>query len=70
MSKNASQEPAFPIPASCREAGMTLRDYFAAKALHGMVGRPWSGFAKFNTHALNAYLYADAMLAARERSAK
>lgn len=52
--------------------GMTLRDYFAAKALQGMLACPeepgtpddlnWEKYL-----AELAYGYADAMLAARER---
>ena len=44
--------------------GITLRDYFAAKALQGMVADPdHVGMAKI---AEWAYLQADAMLKARE----
>ena len=69
--------PAFPVPDShdangqvqygCN--GMTLRDYFAAKALQGMMAnqsvldnsssQPWMASA--------AFWIADAMLAAREK---
>ena len=48
--------------------GMTLRDYFAAKALplmmHADMGR-WEG--NYQRHAEQAYKYADAMLKAREQ---
>ena len=45
--------------------GATLRDYFAAKAMQGLLAdptlkRPWSVFAK------DAYDMADAMLKARQ----
>jgi hypothetical protein len=47
--------------------GMTLRDYFAAKALppmmHADVGR-WEG--NYRIHAERAYKYADAMMEARK----
>jgi hypothetical protein len=54
--------------------GMDLRDYFAAKALNGMLSTEnWFGsFSKFKSvddmtsrYAEEAYLFADAMLKAR-----
>lgn len=63
---------AFPIPASDMQGtGMSLRDYFAAKAMQAMIGntdkdgmsRGSNGVSKF---AKYAYEYADAMLKARE----
>ncbi len=54
--------------------GMTLRDYFAAKALQGMLSdhtnqmgedEDWNGFCQSN--AESAYAMADAMLKAREQ---
>jgi hypothetical protein len=53
-------------------AGMTLRDYFAAKALAGMLAYPGDE-SRGSDHnnstpeyvALDAYVYADAMLRAR-----
>jgi hypothetical protein len=76
MSKHDDGGPAFPISEwhlSCTEngnrvhpdwRGMTLRDYFAAKALHGFCADPHihSAAAKI---ARTAYDVADAMLAAR-----
>ena len=51
--------------------GMTLRDYFAAKAMQGMVSHWWTGFIAifFNNRHLaeDAYKMADAMLKAREQ---
>lgn len=61
--------PAFPLQSIGPEfqpgySGMTLRDYFAAAALQGLLcnggGPSWDGDAK------NAYQAADAMLKARE----
>lgn len=64
------------------DPGMTLRDYIAAKALQGFLTSQYvSDFIKevgsFSTDsdvrrnlATNAYLYADAMIAAREGGAK
>lgn len=48
--------------------GMTLRDYFAAKAMAAIIW-PWSEGSDnyFKPVADAAYLIADAMLAARER---
>ena len=52
-------------------AGMTLRDYFAAKAMQGLMGRAWADIPAvelFKTWAVSAYALADAMLKAREAS--
>ena len=52
---------AFPNPNRTDQTGMTLRDYFAAKAmLRTSVGSSYEQLAK------NAYEIADAMLKARE----
>jgi hypothetical protein len=54
--------------------GMTLRDYFAAQALSGLVLRAWSdekGNVPDDVHdrwSKAAYLTADAMLRARSQS--
>jgi hypothetical protein len=61
--------PAFPIPnVDHAYDGMTLRDYFAAKAMHGILrnnqgNRGWSD----DMCAEAAYEIADAMLKAREQ---
>ena len=56
--------PAFPTPAhNLQNDGMTLRDYFAAKAMQAMV--PLEG-VKPQIAASIAYTFADAMLKARE----
>ena len=55
--------------------GMTLRDYFAAQALNGMLtdvrvaqlGRPMDGEPVEQFYAEGAYRFADAMLKAREQ---
>jgi hypothetical protein len=59
--------PAFPIfPDYGNHAdGMSLRDYFAAKALQGMLADPNSTAGHRQDFAEKAYQYADAMLAAR-----
>lgn len=46
--------------------GMTLRDYFAAKAMQGMLSTDRFGTASEETIADWAYEQADAMLRARE----
>jgi hypothetical protein len=49
--------------------GMTLRDYFAAKAMQGLMGRVWGELPPeelFKTWATSSYAMADAMLKARE----
>ena len=61
--------PAFPQPINPSEQGrgMTLRDYFAAKALEGMcAGQQTQLFANQIHLAKGAYLLADAMMKARE----
>ena len=61
--------PAFPVPdidGSAVAEGMTLRDYFAAKAMQAEF---MGGVAQydFGVTAERAYMMADAMLAAREQ---
>lgn len=46
--------------------GMTLRDYFAAKAMQGFASNLGPGVT-FNSRAEIAYQWADAMLKAREQ---
>jgi hypothetical protein len=48
------------------EEGMTLRDYFAAKALQGLLSDSYD-FSDRNRIAVKAYDFADAMLKAREQ---
>lgn len=45
--------------------GMTLRDYFAAKAMQGLCTQPGESFDSEHEIAAVAYAMADAMLAAR-----
>ena len=49
-----------------RNAGMTLRDYFAAKAMHAGLSLDPANAASSGEHARWAYEMADAMLKARE----
>lgn len=71
--------PAFPFDGSVedgeivpRSKGMSLRDWFAAHALTGILAYPGgdrSGSCTEHQVAKAAYLYADAMLASREKKA-
>jgi len=73
--------PAFPVsihpghgygPVASVEQGMTLRDYFAAKAINAILAFQYHG-SEINTCitvdqiAKSAYAIADAMLKAREQ---
>jgi len=68
MSNTNTGGPAFPDPQENwrGEKGMTLRDYFAAKAMEGDL---IAGVHPddFNRCAYRAYQMADAMLKAREK---
>lgn len=70
MSNTNTGGPAFPTPRYERgdmySIGMTLRDYFAAKALQGMLAENGGGPMRNNTLAEFSYEIADAMLKARE----
>ncbi|MBM6397872.1 hypothetical protein JQC79_19150 [Ochrobactrum anthropi] len=50
------------------DPGMSLRDYFAAKALQGLLAGQFSDHGHFNLKELpkEAYAISDAMIAARE----
>ena len=83
MSEKETGGPAFPVSAElCQDLtiveqrGMTLRDYFAAKAMQGHIVASMSALAthyKTNPDAVSpliaaaAYEMADAMLKAREQ---
>jgi hypothetical protein len=63
-------EPAFPHSRLGSDAdGMTLRDYFAAKALMGMMASRNPSSPRFHPDDDAAYVYAvaDAMLKARNQ---
>ena len=83
MDLNSTGGPAFPLkePLSDDALGMTLRDYFAAKALSAILSQPDGGIQSWHPlskgggeltaaqgWAANAYEIADAMLAERERA--
>jgi hypothetical protein len=59
--------PTFPVADGGRYGGlgMTLRDYFAAKAMHASLSLDPANAASSGEHARWAYEMADAMLAAR-----
>jgi hypothetical protein len=79
MTNKETGGPAFPAPAGVShitEQGMTLRDYFAAKALQGMLANAgpydpeWAEDSPGHKHAWLianlCYAYADEMLKARD----
>jgi len=72
MNNTNTGGPAFPIVVGDQMTqGMTLRDYFAAKAMEAIVNRDGDDTAYGNDmvkgRAILAYEYADAMLKAREQ---
>ena len=72
MNNTNTGGPAFPVlhwisgESTGAEEGMTLRDYFAAKALQGMLAENGGGPMRNNTLAEFSYEIADAMLKARD----
>jgi hypothetical protein len=58
--------PAFPNPHLRGDEGMTLRDYFAAKAMQGLLAR--TSTSNGDVIVKDSYALADAMLAAREEA--
>lgn len=69
MSNTNTGGPAFPVPGLHENNdydGMTLRDYFAAKAMQAILLDPRNESDSYNIDANNAYMVADAMLKARE----
>ena len=81
MSEIKDGGPAFPRNildhghgvTTTHESGMTLRDYFAAKAMQGLLASGWCAEARElapgvgeQDVAKDAYLMADAMLKARD----
>jgi hypothetical protein len=70
MSNTNTGGPAYPAPITKPlenyYPGMTLRDYFAAKALQGMLAENGGGALRNDKLAAYAYNLADEMLKARE----
>ena len=65
----AGNEAAYIEAVARLSHGMTLRDYFAAKAMQGLMGRVWGDLPAdelFTVWSKSAYAMADAMLKARE----
>ena len=63
--------PAFPaqhFDLADHEHGMTLRDYFAAKAMQAFIGSETEGGMRYPQVAEVAYLYADAMIQERSKT--
>ena len=69
MSAVKTGGPAFPTDTATVQYGMTLRDYFAAKAMQALIiangPAPQGGWTAYAERT--AYLVADAMLKAREQ---
>jgi len=70
MNTKLTGGPAFPVTsdnyANPDSTGMTLRDYFAAKAMHGIVSTvPHLKTINPDDAAIEAYEYADAMMKER-----
>lgn len=76
---NKTGGSAFPVQNACMEEGMTLRDYFAAKAMQAIItklpvvdqqgvhGQPVPDKVQHNLDiAESAYWIADAMIQARD----
>jgi hypothetical protein len=61
---NNTGGPAFPYENRYEHEGMTLRDYFAAKAMQGLISA--DQMTPHDYVANDAYGYADAMLKARQ----
>ena len=67
MSAKDNGGPAFPCELSTRFQGMTLRDYFAAKAMQGMIAAVGYHRGEVDFMAESAYDCADAMLKERAK---
>jgi hypothetical protein len=79
MTEKNNVRPAFPVYFGENyepEEGMSLRDYFAAKAMQAIISKkPFGVYETFEERderkdlavAYGAYFYADAMLKAREK---
>lgn len=61
--------PAFPVPSEWEKHwdGMSLRDYFAAKAMQGLFAAGGGVVKPADQWAAQAYKMADAMLKVREQ---
>ena len=74
MSNTNTGGPAFPqssveqLASKFNVQGMTLRDYFAAKAMQGFASNAGPSDGQWDIDARAAYKIADAMLKARDAS--
>lgn len=70
MTAKRTEEPAFPIGSGDMRdpTGMTLRDYFAAKAMQGLCANPDPQTTAASPQQIAGWSYAqaDSMLKARE----
>ena len=66
MSNNDTGGPAFPVEVGINNRGMFLRDYFAAKAMQGLLSADVRLQLNHVTIAHMAYEQADAMLETRK----
>lgn len=69
MSIKDTSEPAFPSE-NGQYFGMSLRDYFAAKAMQGLMGRSWHDVAPeelAEVWVASAYKISDLMLLERDK---
>ena len=73
MENKSNNPPVHPIinEGSVYETGITLRDYFAAKAMQSMIAnpnivKPNELEGNFDSFSKRAYRYADSMLKNRE----
>lgn len=68
MGKIEPYLPAFPYyhPELGGSAGMTLRDYFAAKAMQGLLGGQWPDATDSKEIVRRSLILADLMLEARK----
>ena len=63
-----NNEKAFPNPHLRDDSGITMRDYFAARAMQALLSDPdWRQDMDIKDTALAAYKTADAMLKEREQ---
>jgi hypothetical protein len=63
-----NNEKAFPNPHLRDDSGITMRDYFAAKAMQALLSDPdWRQDMDIKDTALAAYKTADAMMKERGR---
>jgi hypothetical protein len=69
MSNTNTGGPAFPIESDVigHWSGLELRDYFAAKAMEGVISTNTSFLHNPEQLAAKAFEFADAMLKAREQ---